>query len=186
MSKAKDVKGRGKSVKDVELRLVSELMKNSRRSDRELAKTIGVSQPTVSRAVKRLEKEGYIQEYTMIPDFAKLGYRILALTFVKLKQPLDEQEIDRARKIAKDAIKTGPFEVVMLERGIGLDCDGVFLSYHVDYTAHVKFLEWLRQFEFLKIDEIRSFLVNLEDEIRYRPLTFSLLGQHVPKMELGK
>lgn len=30
-------------MKDVELRLVSELMKNSRRSDRELAKTLGVS-----------------------------------------------------------------------------------------------------------------------------------------------
>jgi len=186
MSKAKDVKGRDKSVKDVELRLISELMKNSRRSDRELAKTIGVSQPTVSRAVKRLEREGFIQEYTMIPDFAKLGYKILALTFVKLKQPLSEQEIDKARKIAKDAIKTGPFEVVMLERGIGLDCDGAFISYHVDYNAHVKFLEWLRQFEFLKIDEIRTFLVSLEDKVRYRPLTFSLLSQHIHGTEFGK
>jgi DNA-binding Lrp family transcriptional regulator len=186
MSKAKDLKGRGKPMKDVELRLVSELMKNSRRSDRELAKAIGVSQPTVSRTVKRLEKEGYIQEYTMIPNFAKLGYKILALTFVKLKQPLNEQEIDRARKIAKDAIKTGPFEVVMLEKGIGLDSDGVFISYHLDYDAHVKFMDWLRQFEFLKIDEIRSFLVNLEDEVRYRPLTFSLLSQHKLRTELGK
>ncbi len=186
MSKAKDVKGRGKSMKDVELRLVSELMKNSRRSDRELAKTVGVSQPTVSRTVKRLEKEGYIQEYTMIPNFAKLGYRILALTFVKLKQSLGEQEIDRARKIANEAIKTGPFEVVMLERGIGLDSDGVFISYHLDYNAYVKFMELLRKFEFLRIDEIRTFLVNLEDEVRYRPQTFSLLSQHITKRSLGR
>ena len=45
-------------MKDVELKLISELMKNSRRSDRELAKTIGVSQPTVSRLIRKLEKNG--------------------------------------------------------------------------------------------------------------------------------
>jgi DNA-binding Lrp family transcriptional regulator len=115
MSKAKDVKGRDKSVKDVELRLVSELMKNSRRSDRELAKTIGVSQPTVSRAVKRLEKEGYIQEYTIIPNFVKLGYRILALTFVKLKQPLDEQEIDRPERSQRMPSKQGLLKLPCLK-----------------------------------------------------------------------
>jgi len=34
---------------------------------------VSVFQPTVSRMVKRLEKEGYLREYTMIPDFQKLG-----------------------------------------------------------------------------------------------------------------
>ena len=48
---------REKVLKDVELRLVSELMKNSRRSDRELGKAIHVSQPTVSRTIKKLEKK---------------------------------------------------------------------------------------------------------------------------------
>ena len=64
-------------MKDVELRLISELMKNSRRSDRELAKATGVSQPTISRMIKKLEKERIIKEYTMIPDFVKLGYEIM-------------------------------------------------------------------------------------------------------------
>jgi len=53
-------------LKDVELKSISELMKSSRRSDRELAKAIGVSQPTISRTIKRLEKEKLIKEYTMI------------------------------------------------------------------------------------------------------------------------
>jgi DNA-binding Lrp family transcriptional regulator len=38
MNENEDVKGRDKRMKDVELRLISELMKNSCRSDRELAK----------------------------------------------------------------------------------------------------------------------------------------------------
>jgi hypothetical protein len=44
-------------MKNIELKLISELMKNSRRSDRELAKAIGVSQPTVSRLIKKLENQ---------------------------------------------------------------------------------------------------------------------------------
>ncbi len=170
------------AVKDVELKLISELMKNSRRSDRELAKAIGTSQPTVSRLVRKLEKEGIIKEYTMIPDLSRLGYTILALTFVKLKQPLNQEQINRAREIAKESLKIGPFEVVMLERGIGLDSDGVFITYHEDYSSHVKFVKWLRQFDFLKLEEVRNFLVSLDDEVRYRPLTFSALANHVLQM----
>lgn len=43
-------------MKEVELRLAAELMKNSRRSDRELAKALKVSQPTVSRMRNKLER----------------------------------------------------------------------------------------------------------------------------------
>jgi len=53
-----------------------------------LARAVGVSQPTVSRMIKKLEKEGYIKEYTMVPDFQKLGYHLLALLLIKLKQGL--------------------------------------------------------------------------------------------------
>ena len=45
-------------MKDVELRVIRELIRDCRRSDRELAKPAGVSQPTVSRIRPRLEKEG--------------------------------------------------------------------------------------------------------------------------------
>ena len=97
-----------KPLRDFELKIVSELMKNSRRSDRELAKILGVSQPTVSRIINKLEKSGIVQEYTMIPDFAKLGYQILAMTFVRLKQSLDSEEIEGAKRIIKDTLKTTP------------------------------------------------------------------------------
>jgi DNA-binding Lrp family transcriptional regulator len=173
-------------LKDIELKLVSELMKNSRRSHRELARVLGISQPTVSRIIMKLEKEGVIKEYTMIPDFSKLGYKILALTFVRLKKALSQEQTDRAREIARKSVNVESFEVVMLERGLGLDYDGVFVSYHEDYSSYTKFVEWLRQFEFLELKEIRSFLVNLEDEVRYRPLTFSALTSHILQMKGNK
>ena len=52
--------------------LLLELLKNSNRSDRELAKVLGVSQPTVSRIKKQLVTEGTMKEFSVIPDFVKL------------------------------------------------------------------------------------------------------------------
>jgi len=37
--------------------------------------------------------------------------------------------------------------------------------------------EWLGQFEFLDVEKIDSFLIDLDDEVRYRPLTFSTLAK---------
>ena len=54
--------------------LLLELLKDSKRSDREIAKVLGVSQPTVSRMRWRLEEEGWIKDFTVIPDFVKMGF----------------------------------------------------------------------------------------------------------------
>lgn len=163
-------------MKKVELKLISELMKNSRRSDRNLAKVIGVSQPTVTRIRNKLEKEGYIREYTMIPDFSKLGYKIMAITFA-LSRSLEKEEAERAGKTLADNVKDKQFEFIMLERGDGLGFDGVIISLHEDYASYLKVSEWLRQFDFLEVKRINSFLINLEDNVRYRPLTFSTLAK---------
>jgi len=61
--------------------MLSELMKNSRRSDRKIAKAIGSSQLTTTRFRTKLEKEGCIREYMMIPNFSKIGYDIMALSY---------------------------------------------------------------------------------------------------------
>lgn len=168
-------------MKDVELKIISELMKNSRRSDRELAKVIGTSQPTVTRTRTRLEKEGYIKEYTAIPDFARLGYEIMALTFVKLRGTLNPEQIERAREAAKKALKESRYEVIMLERGIGLNFNGIAISYHKSYSAYSHMIEWFKQFTFWEITDIQSFIIDLNDKIRYRPLTLSLFASDLLK-----
>jgi len=44
--------------KDLPQKLLRELLKNSKQSDRELAKTLKVSQPTITRLRHKLEKSG--------------------------------------------------------------------------------------------------------------------------------
>lgn len=115
----------------------------------------------------------------MIPDFGKVGYKILALTFVKLGKGINEEDVEKARKIAQESLKKGPFEIVMLERGMGLESNGVIVSYHEDYSSYARLRNWLRQFMFLEIDKMDSYLIDLEDKVHYRPLTLSTLANHV-------
>jgi DNA-binding Lrp family transcriptional regulator len=166
-------------VREVELKLISELMKNSRRSDRELAKAIGASQPTVSRLVKKLEEEGYVQEYTMIPNFRKLGYEILALSFVKFSRMYSPEEVQTTKKAASKLFSEGPSEIFMIERGKGLGCQGVFISFHKNYSAYIEFEEWIRKTISSDISDIQTFLVNLNDQVRYRPMSFFTIAKHV-------
>jgi DNA-binding Lrp family transcriptional regulator len=163
-------------MKDLELRLISELMQNSRRSDRDLARAIGCSQPTVTRLRSKLEKEGIIREYTMIPNFTKIGYKIMAITFA-LSRSLNKEEAERVQKKIADSVKDKQFEFIMLERGYGLGFDAVIISLHKDYASYRKVSEWLRQFDFLEVVRSNSFLINLEDNVHYRPLTFSTLAR---------
>jgi DNA-binding Lrp family transcriptional regulator len=62
------------------LNVLRELMKNSRQSDRTIAERLGISQPTVTRARITLEKKNYINRYTAIPSFPKIGYELIAIS----------------------------------------------------------------------------------------------------------
>ena len=166
-------------LKETELRLIAELMKNSRRSDRELAKAMGVSQPTISRTIKKLEKECIVQEYTIIPNLAKLGYEILAMTFVKLDHELSDEEINEAKNLIKETLKVMPLEILMLERGLGMGFDGVIISCHQDIASHFAFSKLLKETGFLDVNALETFRVNLRDELHFLPLSLSLLAQSI-------
>jgi DNA-binding Lrp family transcriptional regulator len=176
-------------VKEAELKLVSELMKNSRRSDRELAKVIGVSQPTVSRMIKKLEKEGVIKEYTMMPDFTKLEYELMVLTFISIKPTLGREEADKERTLVQEQVKESPGNIIMLERGIGLNHTGIIISFHKDYSDYTQFIHSFKQASTTQayVDEnVESFLIDLKDKIRYRPLTLLALANHMLRMKEKK
>ena len=154
-------------------------MKNSRRSDKALAKIIGVSQPTVTRIRLKLQKEGYIQEYTAIPDFRKLGYGIMAFIFVKVKEGLGAEELQKARMTTREDLrKKAPTEIILFERGLGLGFTGVIVSFHKDYTSYTNLVAKTREYPFLEQLATTSFLVNLNDEIHYRPLTLRTLAEN--------
>lgn len=167
-------------MKDVELRIVSELLKNSRRSDRELAKAIGISQPTVSRTIARLEKEGVLREYTVIPDFHQLGYNLAAITLGNIREELrDPEKIDAARREFVKNFDDASFEIILDVAGIGMGHDGAIVSFHRNYSEYITFRKRLTQMAFADPAKFESFLVDLNDKVHHRYLTFSFLSRHV-------
>jgi len=165
-------------MKDVELKLISELMTDSRRSDRELAKAIGVSQPTVSRIIKRLEQEGIIREYAMIPDFNKLGYHICAITFANFSTPQDLQTMRKLIEEYGKRLSEIP-QAILIERGIGEGANGVVISLHESYSDYMEFQRWLKQFGSLSKYELHHFIIDLDDRLHYRYFTLSTLAKHL-------
>jgi len=180
---AKGMEQEGIGLNDVELRLVSELIKNSRRSSHELAKAIGVSQPTVSRLLRKLEDKGVVREYTILPDFRRLGYNLMALTFFKLK-PLQAQEIQRAQEQTEQLLREESFGIVMYEKGMGLGYDMLAVSFHQDYSSFIKMKQKAYDFSFLELTGSDSFLIDLNDKIHYRP--FSLMAVALDLLNMAK
>jgi DNA-binding Lrp family transcriptional regulator len=165
-------------MRNTEWKLVSELMKNSRRSDRDLAKVIGVSQPTITRMRARLEKAGYIKEYTMIPDFKKLGYEILAITFLRVERAISEDELENYKKVVMEGVMSTPVEMIMIER-VGPGIKGVVLSYHRNYSSYAEFRDRVGQYSSLGVGIVEEYVVNLNDKHQFLPLTFALFAKNM-------
>jgi len=171
-------------LKDIETRLIAELLKNSRRSDRELSKVLRTSQPTVTRARRKLEKEGYLREYTVIPDFNKVGFQLAAFILVRMKTNLTAEELEKARQISmKDMIEKAPDEIVLFERGMGGAYDGIIVSFHKNYSDYSRIIERIKEYPFVDASATLSFLIDLNEKTHYRCFTFSTLAKYLLTMQ---
>jgi DNA-binding Lrp family transcriptional regulator len=160
-------------LKDIELRLISELIKNSRRSDRQLAKALGVSQPTVTRTRVRLEKQGLI-DYSAVPDLAKLGFGIISVTLGKRNyQKYPEINLQKA----KDFAERHP-EIIFGASGNGLGYDRISVSIHRSYSDYSKFVQEVRN-EWVGIMDVDSFLISLSSKEVVQPLSLKRFADHL-------
>jgi len=172
-------------MKEVERRLIVELMKNSRRSDRELAKAIGCSQPTVSRMIKRLEKKGIIKEYTMIPDFRQLGYQIMGVSFFKTGETDEKEDKAELRKAVVAVEQKNPYASLMAVYGEGLAKRTMFITFYKDYAAYADAMRVTRQLPHVNAESLESFVVDLNSEDNYRLLTLAQVARHIQSSRDG-
>jgi DNA-binding Lrp family transcriptional regulator len=128
-----------KELKPIDYKLLFELMKDSHRSDRQIAKALGVSQPTVTRRRAMLE-ENYIDGYTVVPKFGQIGFEIAAFTFLKTKvEHLSSDERIKALQRLKDWYNKQP-NVVLVQEGRGIGWDSVCVSLHETYSDYANFV----------------------------------------------
>ncbi|MGA2768224.1 MAG: Lrp/AsnC family transcriptional regulator [Candidatus Bathyarchaeia archaeon] len=126
-------------LKTIDYKLLWELMKNSRRSDRELAKVLGTSQPTVSRRRIIIEKS-FIDGYTAIPKWEKIGFELVAFSFVKHEMKFAKPEVrEKAFRKVEEWMMKQP-NVVLAIGGQGMGWDGIFVSFHKNYSDFAEFM----------------------------------------------
>jgi len=144
-------------MKGTETKLLAELLKNSKKSDRELGKILGVSQPTVSRTRTKLEKDRVIQEYTIIPDLTKLGFELMAITTGRFKVPRDKKIMEKAIAYMKKFPN-----ILLSSRAQGMGKDAVIISLHEDFTDYENFMVTLKTDWIDIVEDHESILISLK------------------------
>jgi DNA-binding Lrp family transcriptional regulator len=136
----------------------SELLRNSKKSDRDIAKKLNISQPTVTRIRRKLESSGYISEYTIIPNFPKLGFEICAFIFFNANKCGGKNVKSKAHNwIAKNP------SVLFSAAGDGIrgkNC--AILTLHKNFTDYTNFLNEFKLIMGKDIGNVETFLVSLE------------------------
>ena len=151
------------------LSLLLELLKDSKRSDREMAEILGVSQPTITRTRQRLVKEGAIKGFTVIPDFVKLGYEIMAIIFFKLN--VTKASIEKATKVTMARPN-----IIFASKAEGMGKNGVIISLHKSYTDFSNFLLDLRLEGRDDLRDCETLLISLKEK-PVKPLSLKYLAE---------
>lgn len=147
--------------KELVRKLLIELLKNSKQSDRKLAKKLGVSQPTITRTRGKLESEGLIRSYTIIPDFKKLGFEIFAFTFTKMSPEIVSDEMLGKVKEYASKFSNAFFATV----GEGLGMTGLIASIHRDYRDYAQKLALFRKDWGSYMEDIQSFIMVVDEGV---------------------
>ena len=126
-------------LKGIDYSIISELLKNSRISDRKLAKKVGVSQPTVTRRRAYVEKKVSL-DYTAIPNFGKLGFELMAFTFAGWNHKVyPDEKVPEAESFLSEHPN-----MLFVSTGRGLDSDRVCISLHKDYADYTRLMSEFR------------------------------------------
>lgn len=159
------------------IKLIKELLLNSKRSDRDLAKKINATQPTVGRMRKKLEKEDFISEYTIIPNLSKLNVELIGFIAIKWK---DYKKTGRLKEF-ESFIQKSNF-VFFSAPGEGFqDKTKIIISLHKDYKSYELFLRSIRANWAVLIDTMDTFLVSTDNIIKN--FTFSGLANLLDRVK---
>jgi Lrp/AsnC family leucine-responsive transcriptional regulator len=86
---------------EIDLQILGILQKDGRITNADLAKSVGLSPPSVLQRVRALEKAGLIRGYHALLEYERLGLKITAWVMISLALH-QEQPIERFRRSVQD------------------------------------------------------------------------------------
>lgn len=91
--------------------VLEELMKDSRKTTKAIAKELDIPRATVHDRIVKMEHKGVIRKYTAVPDYQQLGLGVTAFILVQFEPEKGISQRDTAEEIAGIS---GIFEVHMI------------------------------------------------------------------------
>jgi hypothetical protein len=73
--------------------------------------------------------------------------------------------------------KAPPDGIVLFCRGMGGGYSGVIISFHKSYSDYVNLINRAKEYPFVDASGTVNFIIDLNDPIEYRNLTFSTLAR---------
>lgn len=123
-----------------EKQVLTELIKNCKTSDQEIARKLKTSRPTILKIRKRLEKKGIIKGYTSLIDFEKIGLNLQAVILYRWKDYSKSEELESTVKFTKNLP-----EVILFVKGEGVGSKtDLIISVHEDLKDYEKFIRKLK------------------------------------------
>ncbi|HSB47024.1 MAG TPA: Lrp/AsnC family transcriptional regulator [Candidatus Bilamarchaeum sp.] len=106
-----------KKPDEIDKRLLGELVRNSRRSYRKLAKEMGMSPAAVIDRIRSLEQSGFITGYGCRVDYQLLGFEFMAIVEISMsgKNIIEvENKVARIPHVAAVWDTTGEYDAIAI------------------------------------------------------------------------
>ena len=137
-------------ISDEEMAILKELKKDSRLTTREIAKRIKSSAATVHRKLNSLIKDGYIKQFTIEPNWEKIGKTALAYVLINI-----DYQYCKRHKLSQDTMAdrliNHPF---VLDAVTVTGRKDIILKVRVQDTNELnKFINFLRNFDGVQMTE---------------------------------
>jgi len=100
---------------DLDIKILKQYLADARQSFREVARKVGVAVGTVLVRAKRMEEEGVIRGYSVIPDYEKLGYALTVVTEITVSKG---RLLEAERAIAELPLTCAVYDVTGLTDAI--------------------------------------------------------------------
>ncbi len=127
------------------LKVLFALMAQGVRSDKSVAKALNVSNATIFRRKKMLEQEGFIKEYTILPDFFKIGIEFIVVTIVSVEsETMGRMAQSQIKEVQGMLWKFPEILWIMMDRGMGAT-NFVIISAHRNYQEYLKLSAKIRE-----------------------------------------
>lgn len=121
--------------------ILEELMKDSRKTTKAIAKELEIPRATVHDRIVRMEQRKVIRKYTAVPDYAQLGQGVTAFILAQfepregLSQRETADEIADIQGISEVHMISGEYDMLLKVRGASMEDIGKLV---IDRLREVK------------------------------------------------